>query len=95
MDWPFDQAENVAALTTVGVIESGLPILVVQHYEDDHSWAFLCGTTNNTKDARVIGMGEAMRKDPTLESIAHLPPGCIAHRDMIGGVWRIEEYRGD
>ncbi|MGH9968902.1 MAG: hypothetical protein ACREBG_14035 [Pyrinomonadaceae bacterium] len=45
-DWPFDQAPNVAAITTRQVIESGSPILLVTHYEDDHSWAFLCGTTD-------------------------------------------------
>ena len=47
--WPFDQAESTAAITTVRVLE-GHPILVVQHFSDDHSWAFLCGTTKDTKD---------------------------------------------
>jgi hypothetical protein len=46
-DWPFDQAENVAAITTVHVLERRLPILRVTHYDDDHSWAFVCSTTND------------------------------------------------
>ena len=55
-EWPFDQAPNVAAITTVNVIEHDAAILLVVHYEDDHSWAFLCGTTNDDADGRVIGM---------------------------------------
>ena len=51
MEWPFDQAPNVASITTAGVIERRLPVLVVQHYEDDHTWAFLCGTTDETTAA--------------------------------------------
>ena len=44
-EWPFDQAPNVAAITTVNVLERRAPILVVLHYRDDDSWAFLCGLT--------------------------------------------------
>jgi hypothetical protein len=55
-DWPFDQAPNVAAITTRQVLEDGMPILRVTHYGDDHSWAVVCGTTSNTEDGRAIGM---------------------------------------
>jgi hypothetical protein len=89
-DWPFDQAPNVAAITTVGVIHRALPVLVVQHFGDDHSWGFLCGTTDETKDGRVIGMGEALLLDPGLRSIADLPPGWIARRSSVGGAWSKE-----
>jgi hypothetical protein len=85
--WPFDQAPNVAAITTRQVIEDGLPILVVIHYRDDHSWAFVCGTSNRTGDGRVIGMGTALKIDPTLVSIADLPPGYCARRTAIGATW--------
>lgn len=92
MKWPFDQKANVAAITTVGVIENGLPVLVVQHYEDDHSWAFLCGTTDDERDGRVIGMAEALRIDPSLRTIADLPPGWIARRSAIDVPWTREPY---
>jgi hypothetical protein len=68
-------------------LEQRLPILVVQHYADDHSWAFLCGTTDSTEDGRVVGMATALQLDPTLRSIADLPPGWIARRQRIGGEW--------
>ena len=86
-NWPFDQAPNVAAITTRQVIEDGLPILSVVHYFDDDSWAFVCGTSNATEDGRVIGMGEALKIDSTLATIADLPPGWCAYRRSIGAPW--------
>ena len=87
-EWPFDQTENVAAITTRQVIEDGKPVLMVIQYSDDHSWAFLCNTTGEESDGRVIGMGEALNLDPTLRSIADLPPGWPAERDSVDGEWR-------
>lgn len=94
-DWPFDQAPNVAAITTVNVLERRAPILVVTHYDDDDSWAFLCGLTDDEEDGRVIGMGEALRLDPTLRGIANLPPGNTARRDRVGGPWHLSPARTD
>ena len=85
--WPFDQAANVAALTTRQVIQDGLPILNVAHYAEDHSWAFTCGTSDDVADGRVIGMGQALKRDPTLSSIADLRPGWHAYRQAVGGPW--------
>lgn len=85
--WIFDQAPNVAALTTRQVIENRLPIRSVVHYSDDHSWAFLCGTSNRKEDGRVIGMGEVLSLDPTVATIADLPPGWCACREAIGAPW--------
>ena len=86
--WPFDQAPNVAAITTRQVIEDGLPILTVVHYEFDHSWAFVCGVSDATEDGRVIAMATALKIDPTLATIADLPPGWFAHRLSPGAEWQ-------
>ena len=87
-EWPFDQAQNVAAITTRQVLELGYPVLQVTHYEDDHSWAFVCGTTNDwAGDGRVICMAEALRIDGTLRSIADLPPGWSAWREDRNSEW--------
>ena len=94
-DWPFDQGENVAAITTRQVVEDGLPVLTVIHYADDHSWAFLCGTTDESDDGRVIGMATVVRLDPTLATIAHLEPGSIATRTAVGADWTISESADD
>ncbi len=85
--WRFDQGPKVAAITTVGVLEGRLPVLVVQHAAEDHGWAFLCGTTDETGDGRVIGMGEMLSMDPTLGAIADLPPGWMAWRGAVGEAW--------
>jgi hypothetical protein len=85
--WPLDQGPNVGAITTKQVIEQGLPILLVTHYADDHSWAFVCGTTDLVEDGRVIAMKEALRRDPTLLMIADLPPGTSARRERVASVW--------
>jgi hypothetical protein len=94
-NWPFDQAPNVAAITTRQVIENGLPILSVVHYAEDHSWAFVCGTSSATEDGRVIGMGTALKLDPTLATIADLPPGWWAHRRAVGEAWTREPNSDD
>ena len=87
-DWPFDQAPNVAAICSRQVIELGYPILFVTHYDDDHSWSFLCATTDNyPDDGRVIGMGEALNLDPTLAAVADLPPGWSARRENKNAEW--------
>ena len=86
-DWPFDQGPDVAALTTRQVLQDKLPVLRVIHYSDDDSWAFVCGTTNQTEDLRVIAMAEALAADATLRGIADLPSGWSALRDGVGGVW--------
>ena len=86
MDWPFDQAPDVAAITTRQVIEQKFPVLSVTHYSD-HSWGFVCGTTDETEDGRVISMSEALEIDPSLREVADLPPGWTARRQMIGGAW--------
>ena len=87
-DWPFDQAPDVGAITSKQVIEFGYPILFVTHYEDDHSWSFLCATTDNyPEDGRVICMGEALNLDRTLVAVADLPPGWSARRENKDSEW--------
>lgn len=76
----FDQEPNVAAITTVNVLDRDAPILVVTHYLDDRSWAFLCGLTNDEADGRVIAMSTALGLDPALRQIADLPRGSSARR---------------
>ncbi len=86
--WPFDQSPNTAAITTRQVIDEKKPICMVVHYADDHSWAFLCGTTDDEKDGRVITMGEAMALDESLLTIADLLPGWRALRPARGELWQ-------
>ena len=87
MEWPFDQAPNVATITSTHITAQGLPILLVTHYEDDHSWGFQSGLPLSTADAQIVCMEEVVRLDPTLSEIADLPPGWSASRPAVGGKW--------
>lgn len=87
LDWPFDQAKNVATITTKQVVKESFPVLMVVHYEEDDSWAFTCGTTNKSEDLMVVGMGEVVNLDPSLYSIADLPPGWSATRESVNSEW--------
>ena len=86
-DWPFDQAANVAAVSNAGVLDRKSPILFVVHYSDDDSWAFLDGGPFAVAEGRVIGMGTALKIDPSLREIADLLPGWTARRSHVGGPW--------
>ncbi len=90
-EWPFDQAPETAAITTRQVLEGSEDIHVAVHYADDHSWAFLCGTTDDRKDGRVITMAVALEGDETLATIADLPPGWKAWREQVGSPWERAE----
>jgi mannose-6-phosphate isomerase-like protein (cupin superfamily) len=75
-EWPFDQAANVAAVSDAAVVDDGAPVVVVVHYSEDHSWAFLSGRGQyQTENGKVIGMGTALRLDPSLCTVADLQHG--------------------
>jgi hypothetical protein len=86
-DWPFADTRNTASITTRQVLE-GAPILRVSHDADDGSWQFLCGTTNDPADARVVGLGSMFVRDPTLGELADLPEGSYAWRKAPGLPWQ-------
>jgi hypothetical protein len=89
--WPFDQSPDTAAITTRQIIEDGKEIRVVLHYSEDHSWAFLCGTTDEEKDGRIVAMKEVLALDDSIGSVADLPPGWKAWRKQRGSVWHRTE----
>jgi hypothetical protein len=86
--WPFEDTPNTASITTRQVLEQGAPILLVTHDADDGSWQFLCGTTNETADGRVVGLGEMYARDTTLGELANLPEGWRAWRSAVGFPWQ-------
>jgi hypothetical protein len=92
-DWPFEDPPNMAVITTVKVLE-GYPVLLVTHDEDDGGWQFLCGTTNDSDDGRVVGLREMVRKDVSLKELADLPLGWRAWRSSTADPWRREPPSG-
>ena len=87
-DWAFEDPPNTAALTTVKVLERRAPILLVTHDEDDGGWQFLCGTTNDDADARIVGLGTIVKLDASVNEVADLPLAWRAWRDSADGLWK-------
>ena len=84
--WPFAAPPNTASITTRQVLE-GAPILLVTHDADDGGWQFLCGTTDDPADARIVGLGQMYKRDATLGELASLPEGWHASRSAVGQPW--------
>lgn len=85
----FDENPRLGVLTTAAVLE-GSPILMVSHDEDDGGWQFLCGTSNDPEDGRIVHLEEIVGRDPTVMAVADLPLGWIAFRSAVGGQWQRE-----
>jgi len=85
--WPFDEATNVAAITTAHVVEDGYPILQVSHDDDDGAWQVLCGTEVDAEDARVACLGCLFERDRSIGQVADLPLGWRATRASVGEEW--------
>jgi hypothetical protein len=86
--WPFEDGPNTATITTVHVLEGKLPIQFVSHDADDGAWQFLCGTTTDERDGRLVGLGQIVEIDPTVAELADLPLGWRAWRDAPGAPWQ-------
>ena len=90
LDFKFREERNVAVFTTRQVLE-GLPILRVVH-EDDGSWQFLCDTTYDVADLKVVCLDEIAKRDSTVNELFQLNYGWHALRDAVGEEWQIEEH---
>ena len=86
-EWKFDQAKNVAAVTSVHITKKNMPILLVSHYSDDHSWAFLSGQPITVEESQIVSMGEIVNLDPTVSEVASLKAGWSAERKAVGEEW--------
>lgn len=86
-NWPFADKPNTASITTRQVLD-GAPILHVSHDADDGGWQFLCGTTDDTADGRIVGLGQMYARDATLGELADLPEGWRAWRASPKHPWQ-------
>jgi hypothetical protein len=86
-EWPFDDPINVAAFTTVGVLDQDLPVLLVTHDDEDAAWQVLCGTTNRTGDCRVVCLGCLFDLDTSIGELHDLPYGWRAERASREAPW--------
>jgi hypothetical protein len=90
-NWPFEDPPNVAVYTTVRVLEENLPILLVTHDAEDGAWQFLCGTTSDDKDGRIVGLDCIVERDSSVVELADLPLGWLAWRETVTSEWHRKE----
>lgn len=88
-DWPFSQPKNQAAITTVHVLDGTHPVALVCH-DEDGGWQFLCGTTNETSDGRVVCLKTIVELHPSMRDLADLPVGWEAVLQPDGSWCRID-----
>lgn len=85
-DWPFHEPKNLAVITTCRVLDGTHPILLVSH-DDGGVWQFLCGTTNDTENCRVVGLSTIVEMCPSVAELADLPGGWQARRGSANSEW--------
>jgi len=90
LDFKFREERNVAVFTTRQVLD-GTPILRVIH-EADGEWQFLCDTTYDVADLRVVALEELVELDLTITELFQLNYGWEATREAIGEKWQEEEH---
>lgn len=82
----FYEPKNLGVYTTRRVIEDKYPILYV-HHEKDGDWQFLCGTTNESEDCKLVCLEDIVKLDPTINALFDLPYGWKAERKMVLDMW--------
>ena len=87
-NWPFDQPETCAVITTTHVLKEGRDITRVSHDLDDHGWQFHHGDEVKPEDAMVVLLKNIVAHDPSVLEVADMPPGWTAIRTRRGEPWR-------
>ena len=64
------------------------------YHDRDGDWQFLCGTTLNTADLKLVCLGCMVEADPTVGELAEMPPGWCGTRSVRGEEWIQEPYIG-
>ena len=89
-DFKFREERNLAVFTTRQVLE-GLPILRVVHHTNG-DWQFLCDTSYDVADLKVVALEEITKRDPTVNGLFQLSYGWHAWRVIQAAEWQTEEY---
>ena len=89
-DWSFSDPPNVATITVRQIVVGQAPILLVTHDVDDGGWQFLTGGSFSTADGMIVGLGEIVKLDSSVEELADLPIGWRAWRASPTGEWMRE-----
>lgn len=89
-DFRFREERDAAVFTTRQVLE-GLPILRVVH-DADGDWQFLCDTSYDVADLKIVGLAEVVQRDQTVNELFELNYGWHARRATVGSAWYEEKH---
>jgi len=81
------EPENLAVITLKKVFSDGLCVCLVTHDQDDGGWQFLTFEPFGMEDAIVVGLGEMLAHDPSLNVLMDLPVGWKAVRKNVHSAW--------
>ena len=86
--YQFAEPESTACFTCKHVVKEGAEILYVTHDVDDGGWQFLCSGNHTEDDAMILGMGEVVQIDPSVNGLYEMPEGVGANRETRNGEWK-------
>ena len=93
-EWPFEDAQNTAVFSTVGVMKEHQPVCLVCH-DEDGSWQFLGGGQVTMAEAMLVSLKEAVATDQSLLQLADLPLGWQAIREHVHAPWARSKKASD
>ena len=91
MDYLFYDAPNTAAIVCCHIIDDGKPVLYVSHDEDDGMWQFLCGSTHETDEARLVSLKSVFDLDNSVGELSDMPCGYCAERKTENDNWIVKK----
>lgn len=92
VDFKYLEPDNLGTFTTKYVMQQKKPILEVYH-DIEGVWQFLCGTTQNPKDYKIIGLKEIVQIDHSVNELFNLGLGEVAWRKSPGESWNREKIQ--
>ena len=91
MNFPFYDAPNTASIICCHILNDGDPILFVSHDEDDGMWQFLCGSTHEMDEARLVSLRTVFDLDNSITDLKDMPCGYYAERKTQNDDWTLKK----
>lgn len=86
--WPFSDPPRAAVFTSKKIFEHNGWIQRVTHDEDDGAWQFHPEGGTAESEAQVVSLKTIAYLDPSILSLADLPPGWCAWRTTKQDHWK-------
>jgi hypothetical protein len=92
--WPFDDPEDMLAITTKRITDDGPSILFVFH-DADGAWQFIDDGPTTPEDVARVHLVHIVGADPTIATLVDLPRGWMAQRATRDQPWSRRPFTPD